>query len=104
MYGLGARRIAVFSAPPLGCMPSQRTLAGGIERECVEDYNQAAILFNKKLSAKLDSLSGSLSNSKSVYIDVFNPLLDIIQNPQKYGKYSQIESSQLLFNLSGFFN
>ncbi|KAK1554694.1 hypothetical protein Q3G72_016046 [Acer saccharum] len=85
LYGLGARRIVVFSAPPIGCLPAQRTLAGGIERECVEDYNQAAILFNKKLSAKLDSLSGSLSNSKIVYIDVYNPLLDIIQNPQKYG-------------------
>ncbi|TXG52023.1 hypothetical protein EZV62_021192 [Acer yangbiense] len=85
LYGLGARRIAVFSAAPIGCLPSQRTLAGGIERECVEDYNQAAILFNKKLSAKLDSLSGSLSNSKIVYIDVYNPLLDIIQNPKKYG-------------------
>ncbi|KAK3231871.1 hypothetical protein Dsin_003752 [Dipteronia sinensis] len=85
LYGLGARRVAVFSAPPIGCVPSQRTLAGGIERECVDEYNQAAVLFNKKLSSRLDSLSSSLSNSKIIYIDVYNPLLDIIQNPQKYG-------------------
>ncbi|GKU90137.1 hypothetical protein SLEP1_g4177 [Rubroshorea leprosula] len=85
LYSLGARRIGVFSAPPVGCVPSQRTLAGGIERECAENYNAAATLFNKKLSTELDSLSSSLPHSKIIYIDVYNPLLDIINRPQKYG-------------------
>ncbi|XP_022751982.1 GDSL esterase/lipase EXL3-like [Durio zibethinus] len=85
LYTLGARRIAVFSAPPIGCVPSQRTLAGGIERECADDYNVAARLFNKKLSAMLDSLQTSLPGGKFVYIDVYNPLLDLIENPQKHG-------------------
>ncbi|KAL9358164.1 hypothetical protein Peur_051417 [Populus x canadensis] len=85
LYELGARRIVVFSAPPVGCVPSQRTLAGGAERECAENFNEAAKLFNSKLSKKLDSLASSLPNSRLVYIDVYNPLLDIIQKPQKYG-------------------
>lgn len=85
LYALGARRIAVFSAPPIGCVPAQRTLAGGSERACAADYNQAALLFNKKLSAKLDSFRTNMSNSKIVYIDVYNPLLDLIQKPQEYG-------------------
>jgi phospholipase/lecithinase/hemolysin len=86
LYELGARRIVVFSAPPVGCVPSQRTLAGGAERECAENFNEAAKLFNSKLSKKLDSLASSLPNSRLVYIDVYNLLLDIIQKPQKYGK------------------
>ncbi|KAL5780734.1 hypothetical protein ACOSQ2_011471 [Xanthoceras sorbifolium] len=85
LYGLGARRIAVFSAPPIGCVPSQRTLAGGIERGCADNYNQAARLFNTKLSTKLDSLKTSLSNSKIVYVDIYTPFLDLIKNPRKYG-------------------
>ncbi|EOY15093.1 JHL20J20.8 protein [Theobroma cacao] len=85
LYALGARRMAVFSAPPIGCVPSQRTLAGGIERECAEDYNQAARLFNKKLYAVLNSLQTSLPDGKFVYTDVYNPLLQLIENPQKYG-------------------
>ncbi|KAL6316551.1 hypothetical protein AAG906_018254 [Vitis piasezkii] len=85
LYGLGARRIAVFSAPPLGCLPSQRSLAGGIERECVEKYNEASKLFNTKLSSGLDSLNTNFPLAKFVYIDIYNPLLDIIQNPQKSG-------------------
>ncbi|KAM7517291.1 hypothetical protein LguiA_006874 [Lonicera macranthoides] len=33
IYKVGARRIGVFSLPPIGCVPSQRTLAGGVERD-----------------------------------------------------------------------
>ena len=88
MYGLGARRIGVFSAPPLGCLPSQRTLAGGIQRECVEKYNEASQLFNTKLSSGLDSLNTNFPLAKFLYVDIYNPLLDIIQNPQKSGNTS----------------
>jgi len=66
-------------------VPSQRTLAGGIVRECAEKYNDAAKLFNSKLSKQLDSLSQNSPNSRIVYIDVYTPLLDIIVNYQKYG-------------------
>ncbi|XP_057722733.1 GDSL esterase/lipase EXL3-like [Arachis stenosperma] len=85
LYKVGARRIAVLSAPPIGCVPSQRTLAGGIVRECAEKYNDAAKLFNSKLSKELDSLNRNSPNSRIVYIDVYNPLLDIILNYQNYG-------------------
>ncbi|GMI96874.1 hypothetical protein like AT1G75900 [Hibiscus trionum] len=85
LYGLGARRIGVFSTPPIGCVPSQRTLAGGIERECAEDYNVAATLFNNKLISVLDSFRTSMPDGRFVYIDVYNPLLDLIENPQKSG-------------------
>jgi len=85
LYGFGARRIGVLGAPPIGCVPSQRTLAGGLERECAKDYNYAAKLFNSKLSSKLDSLS-HLPDSRFVYIDVYKPLMDIIVNYQSYGK------------------
>lgn len=48
-------------------MPFQRTMAGGIARECVEQYNDAAMLFNIKLSKENDSLNQNLSNSTIVY-------------------------------------
>ncbi|KAG2692829.1 hypothetical protein I3843_08G068100 [Carya illinoinensis] len=52
---------------------------------CSEKYNQAAELFNMKLSASLDSLNRNLPNSKMIYLDVYTPLLDLIENPKKYG-------------------
>ncbi|KAL2895403.1 GDSL esterase/lipase EXL3 [Bienertia sinuspersici] len=85
LYKLGARRIGIFNIPPLGCVPSQRTVGGGILRECAENYNQACQLFNSKLSAAIDSLSSKLPNSKLVYVDIYTTFLDLIQNPNKYG-------------------
>ncbi|KAJ4871659.1 GDSL esterase/lipase EXL3 [Raphanus sativus] len=85
LYGYGVRRLAVFGAPPLGCIPSQRTLGGGLLRECAEYYNDAAKLFNLKISTKLDHLRKTLPGIKPVYINIYDPLYDIIQNPTKYG-------------------
>ncbi|KAL9244047.1 hypothetical protein vseg_017862 [Gypsophila vaccaria] len=85
LYGEGARRIAVFGAPPIGCVPSQRTLGGGIFRNCAEDYNSAALLFNTKLPVALDSLAYQFSDANIVYIDIYTPLLDFILNPSRYG-------------------
>ncbi|KAM3341630.1 GDSL esterase/lipase EXL3 [Capsicum galapagoense] len=89
LYGLGAHRIGVFGIPPIGCLPSQRTLKGGEERKCVDYLNQAAQLFNSKLAAYLSSSGNKLPNSRLVYIDIYDLPLDVINNPQKYGfKYS----------------
>lgn len=83
----GAKRIQVFGVPPLGCVPSQRTVAGGPTRNCVSRFNDATKLYNAKLSANLDSLSITLRDSALIYIDIYDSLLDIILNPQQYGKY-----------------
>ncbi|OWM66461.1 hypothetical protein CDL15_Pgr013678 [Punica granatum] len=85
LYGQGSRKIAVLSMPPIGCVPSQRTLDGGLRRECSERANEAALLFNSKLSPKLKDLSKQLPGSRFVYMDVYNTLLDIFQNHTKYG-------------------
>ncbi|KAH6808219.1 GDSL-like Lipase/Acylhydrolase superfamily protein [Perilla frutescens var. frutescens] len=85
LYKLGARRIAVFGIPPVGCLPAQRTLAGGPMRKCSEEYNQAAQLINSKFSPKMDSLTKSLPQSRVVYIDIYEPILNLILQPQKYG-------------------
>ena len=85
LYGLGARRIGMFGIPPIGCLPSQRTLKGGEERQCVDNLNQAAKLFNNKLEAYSSSQGNKLPNSRLVYVDTYNVLLDVIDNPQRYG-------------------
>ncbi|XP_059287507.1 GDSL esterase/lipase EXL3-like [Lycium ferocissimum] len=86
LYKLGARKIGVFGIPPVGCLPLQRTISGGIARLCIEEYNEAAQLANTKLSTAInDTLSKKLPHSKLVFIDLYDPMLDLIVNPQKYG-------------------
>ncbi|XP_050365757.1 GDSL esterase/lipase EXL3-like [Argentina anserina] len=85
LYELGARRIGILSLPPIGCIPSQRTLAGGTERTCAKKYNDAAELFNTKLSTMADSKTSNLPDARVVYMDTYNPFLHILQNIDKYG-------------------
>ncbi|XP_010266840.1 PREDICTED: GDSL esterase/lipase EXL3-like [Nelumbo nucifera] len=85
LYGLGAKRIGVLSAAPIGCAPYQRTVAGGPNRDCAAPYNQAAQLFNQKLSSEIDSLNQKLPQARIVYVDIYYPLLDLIQHPRSYG-------------------
>ncbi|WOH09986.1 hypothetical protein DCAR_0729447 [Daucus carota subsp. sativus] len=82
---LGARRIGVFSAPPVGCLPAQRTLAGGSLRVCAKDRNEASQLYNSKLSAKIDLFAKKHPHLRVAYVDIYHPLLDIIQHPRNYG-------------------
>ncbi|KAK3423732.1 hypothetical protein EUGRSUZ_H00933 [Eucalyptus grandis] len=85
LHTKGARRIGLFSLAPLGCTPSMRTLAGGIERRCAEDYNQMAQLLNAKLTLELHRLNGAFPRARMALIDIYGPLLDIMKNPRKYG-------------------
>lgn len=59
--------------------------------------NDASVVYNTKLSAEIDSLKQSLTNSKIAYIDIYNPLLDIIQNGQKYGNSKTWDIKRLCF-------
>ncbi|KDO37876.1 hypothetical protein CISIN_1g048377mg, partial [Citrus sinensis] len=85
LYGVGARRIGVLSLPPIGCVPVQRTLNGGIARGCSDFANQAAQIYNSKLQSVVDSLSKEFPDSRFVYFDIYNPLNSLIQNPPQYG-------------------
>jgi phospholipase/lecithinase/hemolysin len=85
LYGLGARRIGVLGMPNIGCVPSQRTIDGGMNRGCSESENQAARLFNSKLVSQLDTFQIKFPEAKFVYLDIYNPLMNMVQNPAKYG-------------------
>lgn len=85
MYKLGARRIGVIGVTALGCAPSHRNTWDG---NCEDSFNEKAYTFNHKLSIEINSLVNKFPDSTIVYIDFYNFLLDLINNPTKYGKYS----------------
>ncbi|XP_074568885.1 GDSL esterase/lipase At1g59030-like [Curcuma longa] len=85
LYSLGARRIVVFGLPPLGCVPMSRTVSGGKNRDCVETYNQATVLFNLELSDRLKQLNVDLSGSRIIYVSIFDIIVDLIQHGPDHG-------------------
>lgn len=82
---MGARKFAVLGTLPLGCLPGARHTAGNLLNICLVPVNQEAALFNQKLSAKLNNLPATLPGAKFVYVDMYNPVLNLVNNPQASG-------------------
>ncbi|KAJ3690790.1 hypothetical protein LUZ61_019954 [Rhynchospora tenuis] len=85
LYQHGARKIAVVGLPPLGCLPLQRTIFGGLKRDCEKSRNSAAVLFNSRLETYIFRLQAELKCQTIGYVDIYDVLLDMIRHPQNFG-------------------
>lgn len=85
LYQQGARRIAILGMPPIGCVPSQRTLAGGVARDCDPARNRAAQMYNSRLKGAVAGLQEELHCQRIGYVDIYDVLQDMIANPCAYG-------------------
>ncbi|PKU62649.1 GDSL esterase/lipase EXL3 [Dendrobium catenatum] len=81
----GAQKIGVVGIPPVGCVPAQRTLDGGMQRSCVPGQNQMAQIYNTALAKEMQGLNAKYPGRLLVYVDIYDILYDIIQQPNKYG-------------------
>ncbi|KAK8945971.1 GDSL esterase/lipase EXL3 [Platanthera guangdongensis] len=85
LHQMGARKIAYVGLPPIGCLPFQRTVAGGFLRECASSRNEAAMLYNSKITTELKRLDTNFGDTQLVYMDIYTILLDLVQRPSFYG-------------------
>ncbi|KAL3644855.1 hypothetical protein CASFOL_010035 [Castilleja foliolosa] len=89
LYYLGCRKMVVSGLPPVGCLPIQMTAKSPITGTCIHKENVDARLYNQKLERVLQRIEVELKGSKILYMDVYDPLMDIIINPQKYGNVAE---------------
>ncbi|KAG7539011.1 Reverse transcriptase zinc-binding domain [Arabidopsis suecica] len=82
LYNLGARKFAIMGTLPLGCLPGASNALGGL---CLEPANVVARLFNRKLANEVNNLNSMLPGSRSIYVDMYNPLLELVKNPLRSG-------------------
>jgi len=82
----------VAELPPMGCLPIQETLSFKDlpTRKCVEDQNSDSEAYNQKLLKLLKNLEAKLSGSTVLYVDIFTPIMDMVNNPHKYGTSENI--------------
>lgn len=52
---------------------------------CDQKENEAAQLYNNMVKEQLPVLASSLPKSRIALVDFYNPLINIINNPQQYG-------------------
>ncbi|KAM3195512.1 hypothetical protein ACQJBY_071567 [Aegilops geniculata] len=85
LHGMGARRIGVFSLPPLGCFPLAITVFGHGRGGCVSKLNRGSQIYNKKLNVAVNTLSRQYHELKIVVLDIYTPLYNIANSPRSQG-------------------
>lgn len=74
----------VTGTGPLGCVPAalaQRSTNG----ECVQEFQQAAAIFNPLLVKMIQELNKEFGSDVFVAANAFQMNMDFISNPKKFG-------------------
>lgn len=98
----GARKIVVAGLPPMGCLPIVITLNSENaihSRGCIEYFSSVARTYNEMLQNELQFLQSAFSVSGGArihYVDVYGPLVEMIQGNEKFGKVKIIFMNYIL--------
>ena len=87
LYNLGAKQILVTDIGPIGCIPSQLAVKS-VNGECIDFDNNLAINYNAGLKLLISQLNSQFLDSKFIYVDSYDPILEYRNNPTKYGMFS----------------
>lgn len=86
LYNLGARKLSITGLPPMGCLPLERTTNIMLGGACIEEYNNVAKDFNEKLKGMIANLNKQLAGIRLVLSNPYDILLEMVQNPEFFGK------------------
>ncbi|XP_031117565.1 GDSL esterase/lipase At1g29670-like [Ipomoea triloba] len=70
LYALGARKVAVFGAGVLGCIPEEMETHGNGSLSCVDSVNTVVQKFNDRMKPLIDDLNANLSGAKFILINM----------------------------------
>ncbi|KAG6436793.1 hypothetical protein SASPL_101695 [Salvia splendens] len=84
LYDVGCRKMVVSGLPPIGCLPIQMTAKSPLWRSCCQRENEEAVSYNDKLEKVVRQMETDLTGCRILYADVYNPMMDMINNPLKY--------------------
>lgn len=85
--------MSVAGLPLIGCLPIQITaqFKNPFDRKCLDDQNTDSQAFNQKLIKLLNQLPASLPGIRLNYAEVYEPIIEMVNNPQKYGKLNHLD-------------
>ncbi|KAL4388283.1 hypothetical protein GQ457_09G024080 [Hibiscus cannabinus] len=86
LYRLGARKIVVNNASPIGCQPHLNK--GG---DCDKAANERALFFNPMLFNFTKDLQSTLPGLQIVLVDLYKIFEDVFKSPASYG-FTEVKS------------
>lgn len=87
LYQLDARKFVLGNVGPIGCIPYQKTINRLSSNQCVDLANQLARQYNSRLQDLLTELNENLPGATFVHANVYDLVMELITNYDKYGKF-----------------
>jgi len=94
LYNANARKITCLGILPLGCTPrmawelNSTSSAGDHNANgCVEHVNDMIFEYNRLLHEQIDKLNTEFPDAQMVFCDVYNGMMEIINEPRLYGMF-----------------
>ncbi|KAM7463481.1 hypothetical protein LguiA_031602 [Lonicera macranthoides] len=85
IYKLGARRIAIFSLGPVGCVPARALLPGAPVDRCFGKMNKMVKNYNLGLENSVKDIPNKYPGAVGVYGLVYNMVQLLRATPTRYG-------------------
>ncbi|XP_058080819.1 GDSL esterase/lipase At2g23540-like [Magnolia sinica] len=85
LYKLDARKFVIGNVGPIGCIPYQKTINQVTKDQCVKLPNELALQYNGRLRDLLTELNENLPGATFVLANVYDLVMELIANYQKYG-------------------
>ncbi|CAH1435787.1 unnamed protein product [Lactuca virosa] len=85
LYDVGVRRFGVITLPPTGCLPAAITFFNLGSNNCMQELNDDALMFNKKLNDTSQNLVVRFPDLKIVVFNIYDTLLTMINTPGARG-------------------
>lgn len=90
LYALDARKFVVGNVGPIGCIPYQKTINQLESNQCVGLADKLALQYNGRLRDLLTELNENLPGAKFVLANVYDMVMEVITNYNKYGQYASL--------------
>ncbi|KAK8674261.1 hypothetical protein V6N13_112555 [Hibiscus sabdariffa] len=87
LHGLGTRKLSITGLPPMGCLPLERATNILGQNDCVPEYNNVALEFNRKLEGLVVKLNKQLPGMRMVSAPAYDIFYQIITKPSQFGKF-----------------
>ncbi|TKY57068.1 GDSL esterase/lipase [Spatholobus suberectus] len=93
LYDANARKIICLGILPLGCTPRMAWELNRTSAEyyngngCVEHVNELVFEYNRLLDEQIVKLNTEFPDAQMVFCDVYNGMMEIINEPRLYGMF-----------------
>lgn len=88
LHGDGARKIAVTTLPPMGCLPAAINVHGnGNRKRCVARLNKDAQTHNRKMEKMVNEKRAKHRDLKIAILNTYDAILDLVNNATQHGRF-----------------